>query len=136
AVFFVLAAGGALKGATVEFGTGGKVYVNSPFSIHELEALIAIFGSVMVASIAGQATYQDVDHNATALFFTTPIRRGEYLAGRYLGALATCVVIYAAVGLGAAFATHLPVLDASRVGPGPGAGAYLMPYLTVLLPNL
>src|SRR5439155_13063971 len=33
-------------------------------------------------------------------------------------------------------ATHLPALDASRVGPHPGIAAYLQPFATILLPNL
>ena len=135
-VFFVLAAGGALSGAAVEFGTGGKVFINSPYSLHMLEILIGFFGTIIVAAIAGQATFQDVHHNATAMFFTAPISRRQYLLGRFAGAFLICLLIYAAIGLGAALAVRLPWLDASRVGTPPGALAYLQPYLTVLLPNL
>ncbi|HVY46000.1 MAG TPA: M1 family aminopeptidase [Minicystis sp.] len=136
AVFFVLAAGGAIAGAHVDFGTGGKVFINSPYSIHALSTIIALFGTVVVASIAGQATYQDLEHRTAPLFFTAPITKAEYLAGRFAGAFAISAFVYAAIGLGAAFAMHLPLVDAARLGPPPGALAYVQPYLTVLLPNL
>jgi len=135
AMFFMLAAGGAIKGATVEFGTGGKLYVNSPYSLLQMITLIGHFGVVMTASIAGQATYQDIEHRATSLFFTAPISKAQYLGGRFLGALAVTSLLYTAIGLGAWLAVHTPWLDAARVGP-PVPLSYVQPYLVVLLPNL
>ena len=84
--FFILAAGGAIAWATVDFGTGGKVNINSPWSLSMLMPLMASFGVIITASIAGRATHQDVDSDSTALFFTTPITRMDYLGGRFLGA--------------------------------------------------
>src|SRR5262249_53137992 len=39
AAFFILAAGGAIPGANVDFGTGGKVAINSPWSLASLMTL-------------------------------------------------------------------------------------------------
>jgi ABC-type transport system involved in multi-copper enzyme maturation permease subunit len=135
AAFFVLAAGGALKGATVEFGTGGKVYVNSPYSICLLVGLISHFGISITAAIAGQATYKDIEHGAWPLFFTAPISKARYLSGRLLGAFAVMLLIYPAIGLGAWISAQLPWLEPSRVGPSI-PWAYAQPYLILLLPNL
>src|SRR5579862_4216132 len=86
--FFLLLSGGAIPSASVDFGSGGKVLVNSPFALNLIITYCAFFGLVVSAAIAGQATYQDIDHNVTPFFFTAPITRSDYLAGRFLGALA------------------------------------------------
>src|SRR5271167_1361357 len=70
---FAAIAGGAIPGASVEFGTGGKVLVNSPFALNAIISYVTFFGLIVTAAIAGQATYQDVHTNSTALFYTAPI---------------------------------------------------------------
>ena len=135
AAFFILAAGGAIPNATVDFGTGGKVDINSPWSLAMLMTLIASFTVVINAAIAGRATHQDVDANVTPLLFTRPITRAQYLGGRFLGALGVLVLLSLAIGLGAFVATKLPWMPAARVGPQRFA-AYAVPYLLVVLPDL
>jgi ABC-2 type transport system permease protein len=132
---FTLMSGGAVPGASVNFGTGGKVAVNSPYALDFIIAYVTFFGVVVTAAIAGQATYQDVDNHAADFFFTSPITKFDYLGGRFLGALAIQVVIFASVGLGAWIGTLMPWLDATRLGPQRIA-AYLQPYCTLVLPNL
>jgi ABC-2 type transport system permease protein len=132
---FVLMSGGAFVNATVDFGTGGKVLVTSPFALNLIIMFVSFFGVIVTAALAGQATYQDVDHNATAFFYTAPITKWDYLAGRFLGALAVQLVIFSSVGLGAWAGTRVPWLDPARVGPQIGF-AYLQPYFTLVIPNL
>lgn len=132
---FVLMSGGALAEATVDFGTGGKVLVTSPFALTLIIGYVSFFGVVVTAALAGQATYQDVDSNSTAFFYTAPITKFDYLAGRFLGSLAVQLVIFSSVGLGAWIATRMPWLDPVRVGPQNVSG-YLQPYFTLVLPNL
>jgi ABC-type transport system involved in multi-copper enzyme maturation permease subunit len=132
---FALISGGGIGSASVDFGTGGKVLVNSPYALASIISYMVFFGVVVTAAIAGQATYQDVDSHSTDLFFTAPISKFDYLGGRYLGALATQIVIFASVGIGAWLGTLMPWLDATRVGPQRFA-SYLMPYLVLVLPNL
>src|SRR5215475_12785058 len=114
---FILMSGGALPGASVDFGTGGKVLVNSPYALGIIIAYMTFFGVVVTAAIAGQATFQDVDNHATDFFFTSPISKFDYLGGRFLGALAIQVVIFSSVGLGAWIGTLMPWLDPMRLGP-------------------
>ena len=132
---FAAIAGGAIPQATVDFGTGGKVLVNSPFALNNIISFVTFFGIIVTAAIAGQATYQDIHTNSTSFFYTAPITKFDYLAGRYLGALAIQLVIFASVGLGAWIATHLPTIDPARVGPQ-NLAAYFQPYFILVIPNL
>jgi ABC-type transport system involved in multi-copper enzyme maturation permease subunit len=136
ALLCILAAGGAIEGATVSFGTGGKVYIDAPTAIQGIATLIGLFGTSFVGAIAGQATYQDIDSGSAPLFFSLPISKSQYLVGRFIGAFLVCVLIYAAIGLGIAFGLALPILEPSRVGAHPHLIAFVQPYLVGLLPNL
>ena len=134
-IFFVCMAGGAVSGATVDFGTGGKIWLNSPYALNVITMYVTFLGIVVTGAIAGQATYQDIDSHIKDLFYTAPITKFDYLAGRFLGALIVQILIFSSVGIGAYIGMRLPWLDQSRLGPN-NAVAYLQPYLTLVLPNL
>jgi ABC-type transport system involved in multi-copper enzyme maturation permease subunit len=132
---FTLLSGGAFAGGSVDFGTGGKVLVNSPYALNSIITYISFFGIVITAAIAGQATYQDIDSNSAVFFYTAPITRLDYLGGRYFAAFALQVPIFASVGLGAWVGTLMPWIDKTRLGPQIVA-AYFQPYFINVLPNL
>ncbi|HKD85267.1 MAG TPA: M1 family aminopeptidase [Terriglobales bacterium] len=132
---FTLMSGGAVPGSSVDFGTGGKVLVNSPYALNSIITYICFFGIVITAAIAGQATYQDIDSNSAVFFYTAPITKLDYLGGRYLAAFAVQVPIFASVGLGAWVGTLMPWIDKTRLGPHITA-AFFQPYFINVLPNL
>lgn len=134
-VLFTCMAGGAISGAAVEFGTGGKIWLNSPYALNVITMYITFLGIVVTGSIAGQATYQDTDSHISDLFYAAPITKFDYLSGRFLGALVVQILIFSSVGIGAFIGMHLPWLDQTRLGPN-NAAAYLQPYLVLVLPNL
>jgi ABC-2 type transport system permease protein len=134
-VLFTCMAGGAISNAAVDFGTGGKIWLNSPYALNVIMMYITFLGIVVTGAIAGQATYQDTDSHITDLFYTAPITKFDYLAGRFLGALVIQILIFSSVGIGAYVGMRLPWLDQSRLGPNNFA-AYLQPYLILVLPNL
>jgi ABC-type transport system involved in multi-copper enzyme maturation permease subunit len=132
---FTLMSGGAIGGTSVDFGTGGKVLVNSPYALNSIITFISFFGIVITAAIAGQATFQDIDSNSAVFFYTAPITKLDYLGGRYLAAFVVQVPIFVSVGLGAWVGTLMPWIDKTRLGPQIVA-AYFQPYFINVLPNL
>jgi ABC-2 type transport system permease protein len=131
---FALIVGGAFPNSGAA-DLGDKVYVNSPFLLNQLIGQVSLLGLIITAALAGQATYQDIDNNCDSFFYTAPIRKIDYLAGRFLGSLVTQLVIFSGVGLGLWIGLHMPFLDSAKIGPERFM-AYLQPYLTVVLPNL
>jgi ABC-2 type transport system permease protein len=135
AYFLTIASGGAFSSIQVGLATDGKVMVNSPFALYIFIGQLSLYGLIITAALAGQATYQDIDNNCVEFFYTAPISKLDYLAGRFLGSLATQVIIFTGLGVGAWMGTHMPFLDHTRVGPERLA-AYVQPYLTTVIPNL
>jgi len=134
-LLFTLMSGGAFATATVDFGTGGKVLINSPYALNSIITYICFYGIVIVAALAGQATFQDIENKTTDFFYTAPITKFDYLGGRFLGAFCVQLVIFASVGLGTWVGTLTPWLDKTRIGPQM-ASAFLQPYVINVLPNL
>lgn len=134
-LLFTLMSGGAFSSASVDFGTGGKVLITSPYALNGVITYICFFGIIVTAAIAGQATYQDIDSNSSMFFYTAPISKFDYLGGRFLAAVALQVVIFSSVGLAAWAGIMSPWLDKTRVGPQIVA-AYFQPYLINVWPNI
>jgi len=134
AVFWVAAAGGIIKSAIVSFGSG-KVWINSPYAIAQTVSFLGMFGLSIIAAIMGRAVQQDFEYRVEHFFFSAPIKKWEYLFGRFAGAIVVLLVILSSISLGGALALWLPGLDPDRIGPM-RAVAYIVPYFTVLLPNL
>ncbi|MGZ5252682.1 MAG: hypothetical protein ACXWCE_20865, partial [Caldimonas sp.] len=140
-VFFLLAflmmnvAGGAFPGGSVSIGVGGKANVNSPVALHTFITLFSHFGIIVTGAILGRAVYQDFENGAYPLFFTKPITKAQYLGGRFVGAFVVTLAIFSSLGLGCWLGALMPWLDKSRIGDN-RAIAYLLPYLTSVIPNL
>jgi ABC-type transport system involved in multi-copper enzyme maturation permease subunit len=140
AVFFALAmlwtaaAGGVLPHAVISFGSG-KVWVNSPYAIAQTVSYLGMFGLTVIAAIMGRAVQQDFEYRVEHFFFSAPIQKWEYLSGRFAGAIAVLLIILSSIALGGMAGLLLPGLDPDRIGPVRPL-AYVLPYFTVVLPNL
>jgi ABC-2 type transport system permease protein len=134
ALFWIAAAGGLFKDASVSFGSG-KVFVNSPYAVAQTVSFLGIMGLIIIATIMGRAVQSDFEYRTHHFLFTTPITKTQYLGGRFLGAFVIVLGIFLSVGLGAYLGTLLPGMDADRMGPNRLA-AYVWPYVLILLPNM
>ena len=130
----MLAAGGAF--ASVSAGLGAdKVHANAPEFIHGLVSTISHFGLMITAAVFGQAVHQDVESGFAPILFTTGMRKGSYLAGRFLGAFAFVCLVFASISLGLWFGSVMPFLEPTSLGPN-RAAFYLWPYVVTVLPNV
>ena len=133
-VLFFLAAAGTFQNVTGSFGTG-KVMANSPYTLASLISSVSYFALLVTAALAGQSIHQDFGHGTYPLLFTTPLSKGSYLGGRFLGALAVLVLIQLSTGLGCFVGSLMPFVDQKLMGPK-RVMSYLGPYLLLVLPNL
>ncbi len=133
---FVALSSGAIAGGTIDMGGGGKVMLNSDSGIASLISIITLFGLVIVAAIAGQATYQETQHNTAALIFTKPISKLDYLGGRFAAAFTQILLLFTGPELGLWVGTTIPWWhDRSHIAAN-HLFAYVQPYFIVAVPNL
>lgn len=134
AFLLMITAGGAFQSASVAMG-GGKVFVNSPYSLAQFTSLLSYFGLLIISAITGRAAFQDFECNTHSFFFTMPVRKSSYLGGRFLGALFILLAIFTGLAIGLSIATKMPFLDKVRIGPN-HFWAYVQPFLVSVLPNI
>ncbi len=80
-------------------GAGGKVARNAPFAISIFFIVISQLGMFVAAAFVANAVNRDHALKADSLFFSSPVNRHGYLAGRFLGSLLPAIVIVAFAAL-------------------------------------
>ncbi|MFC3460953.1 hypothetical protein [Massilia haematophila] len=133
ALLWTAAAGGVFKDTVVAFGS--RVLIDAPRQVALTTAFLGCLGVIVMAAVMGRAVQQDFEHEMHHFFFSAPIRKSAYVFGRFLGAWIVLALIFAGILLGAWLGTLVPGIDPDRLGGG-SPGAYLLPWLFTLLPNL
>ena len=138
AALLVLAAGGAFgTGVNVGLGSDGQtVKINAPYSLQAIFGTLSIFGILIASSLMGNPVYRDFEHRTFSLFYTTPITKWGYLAGRFLGSYVIAALVFSGLAIGAALAASSPWVIADRFLATAPAGSYVWPYMVLVLPNL
>jgi ABC-type transport system involved in multi-copper enzyme maturation permease subunit len=109
-------------------------FVNSPFSIAITTVVGGLLWLVTAPIVAGEAGGRDVASGMHPLVYAAPVRRMEYLAGRFLAALALNALLLVAVQLGCLLAVWSPGVNAETIGPFRLA-SYVTAYAFLSLPN-
>jgi len=136
AFLLMITFGGAFPDASASIeGTDGNVMVNSPHVLLLLVSMLGLFGTLVVAAIAGNAGYRDFGDGMHSLVFTKPTSETEYVAGRYLGTVTVNLIVLSGVAFGLWLGTVMPFVEADRFGPT-SLAAYFWPYLLTVLPNV
>jgi len=129
------ALGGAFGDNVTILGTGPNTNANSPYTINALTWILGLLGMIFTAPFMGQAVYRDYDSGIHPLTFTAPVKKMEYLGGRFVGSYLTHLYLYAGLTGGLMLGTVAPWVVADNFGAF-SLSAYLQPWLMYLLPNL
>ncbi len=135
AVFFLLAFGAATTDGIQLGGAVGNVNRNAPYVIQQFLAVMSVIGVFVTTVFMAGAVLRDHEHRTEGLFFTTPMKKHEFLAGRFAGAFVVSVLIFLWVAAAIALGGFMPWLEPERVGP-----FQLAPYLyslgMIVVPNI
>lgn len=134
-VFALLAFGASSSDAVQVGGSIGNVLRNAPVVIISLLNGLAAFSMLLVTIFVAGGALRDFDNRTAELFFTTPMRKRDYLFGRFSGGLVACIAVSAATAAGVFIGYFMPWLDPVRIGPH-SAMPYLWTLGVLLLPNL
>jgi hypothetical protein len=96
---------------------GGKVFVNSPYTIAQITSSLTAFGLVVISSIFGTSIYRDFEQGTYQIFFTTPMKKRDYLGGRLLGSFVITALIFSGILLGLTIGKFMPWADQARLAP-------------------
>jgi len=86
----------------------GLMKKNSPLIIAKTMGAITGIFMIMASMIMGVPVLRDYQYNIEALLFTNPIKKRDYLLGRFLGSFTVLFIIFSGVLFGMMVGEHMP----------------------------
>ncbi|GHA56324.1 ABC transporter permease/M1 family aminopeptidase [Pontibacter akesuensis] len=109
------------------------VFLNAPSSLIFITVFASVIWLLSAGAIAGHAAARDVQTRMHPLMYTVPVRKIEYLGGRFLAAFLLNALIQLAIPLAFFLSFHIRTVDAAQLGPF-RAEAFLTTYFYLSLP--
>lgn len=126
----------AISTDSIQIGGGtGLVKENAPATIAKMMVILSAFMMMITSAIMGVGVLRDFDHKMESLMFSTPIKKWDYLFGRFLGSFVTTVFVFSGILIGFVLGEFMPWRDADKLLPF-DFWNYLHPFLYFTLPNL
>ncbi len=113
----------------------GKVLLNGPYALMQCFGQYTAFGAILIAAIFGPAMLRDFQQDTYSLIFTKPIKKFDYLGGKWLASFVVTVFIFSGLVLGGIIGTVMPWADKSRLAPV-HLGNYLKPFVDLTVINI
>ena len=106
---------GAVSTDQIQVGASlSNTYHNAPFVIQNFYSVIALLTLLMSTAFVNSAAIRDFNYNTYQIIFSTPLKRFDFLLGRFIGATLVSVIPMLGVSLGILLAKYMPWADADR----------------------
>lgn len=112
-----------------------SIKANAPFIIARTMGIVSAFFMTVISMVMGVSVLRDFDYNMESLMFINPIKKRDYLAGRFLGSFVVLLGIFSALLIGIIIGDFMPWRDVESLIPF-HFWNYLQPFLSIVLPTL
>ncbi len=134
-VFFFLTFSAVTSEAVRIGGAIGNVNRNAPFVIMQLLLVMSTFGVLTSTAFAASSVHRDFELGTDSLFFSTPVKKWQYLGGRFFGSFAVGSLVYLGVILAIMLGSVMPWVDKDHIGPF-SLVPYAFAFFVIIIPNL
>jgi ABC-type transport system involved in multi-copper enzyme maturation permease subunit len=134
-VYFLLTFGAVTTDAVQIGGAVGAVDRNAPYVIMMFMLVMSIFGVLTTTAFVANSVHRDFELGTDSLFFSSPVKKSQYLFGRFTGSFIVGALVYSGVALAIMIGSLMPWIDQERLGPFSFA-PYIHALLFLVLPNL
>jgi hypothetical protein len=134
-IFALMAFGASSSDAVVVGGAVGNVYRNAPMVIAQFLGVFTVVAMFIVTLFIASPVLRDVELGMADMIFSTPMRKRDYLFGRFAAGLLACLSIFVLVSFGIMLGTVMPWVDVARIGPF-AISPYLWGFAVFVVPNM
>jgi ABC-2 type transport system permease protein len=111
-----------------------NTYRNAPFVVENFYSFVCLLTLLMTVAFVNSAASRDFASNTYQIIFTKPLRKFDYLGGRFIGSALIAAIPMLGVSLGIIVGKWMPWVDAERWGPV-NWPAHLYGFLVFAIPN-
>ncbi|MGC4080603.1 MAG: ABC transporter permease subunit [Vicinamibacterales bacterium] len=122
-------------GIGIHINDNQLILIDSPYMIVQTELVLGVFGLVPAIYFVVNAATRDHERGTAALFFTTPVDKTTWLAGRFSAATLMAAAAGTVGVAGTLAGAMLPGLDPVRLGPFAWS-SYAATLVVLVLPNI
>ncbi|MGH9868979.1 MAG: ABC transporter permease/M1 family aminopeptidase [Candidatus Polarisedimenticolia bacterium] len=134
-VFFLLTFAAITTDVVSVGGSIGSVNRNAPYVIVQMLAVMTAIATFVTTAFVAGSVQRDFESRTDEMFFSLPLKKRDYLLGRFFGALGVSVAVFSGVVLGILLGSVMPWLEPDRIGPFL-VGPYVQSILYFVIPNL
>lgn len=116
-IFMLLAFGGVADSDITIGGGVGNVYRNAPYVTMQFMLVLGVFGVLTTTAFVANSVLRDFDIGIDPLFFSSPIKKWQYLGGRFFGSYVISVMVFLGVAIAIMIGSFAPWLDKEVLGP-------------------
>ncbi|MCE3263712.1 MAG: rane protein [Pseudoduganella sp.] len=116
-------------------GSIGNAHLNAPVVIVNQMGVLSIMALFLVTFFVAGALLRDNEAGMADLLFATPMRKADYLLGRFLAGFTACLLVFALITAAMMIGSRMPGIDPARLGPF-SFQPYLWGFLVYAVPNL
>jgi ABC-2 type transport system permease protein len=117
AVYFLLTFAAVTTDGVTLGGSVGNVNRNAPYVIMMFLLVMSIFGILTTTAFVANSVHRDFELNTDALFFSSPVRKWQYLGGRFAGSITIALMVYLGVVGAIMIGSKMWWIDKERLGP-------------------
>jgi ABC-type transport system involved in multi-copper enzyme maturation permease subunit len=135
-LFFFLLNFAAASSDGVTIGGGiGNIHRNAPWVILQTLTIMSILGMFIITVFVAGAILRDFERGTQELMFSRPIKKRDYLLGRFVGACLISLTVFMGAFGGILVGSMMWWVDPQSLGPFMPS-AYLYTLLVMVIPNL
>ncbi|WP_020571355.1 ABC transporter permease/M1 family aminopeptidase [Neolewinella persica] len=116
-------------------GRLGQVKTNAPYVVATSMGIFSAFFMLIISLVMGEAVLRDYRHGMASILFTKPLKKRDYLFGRFLGSWLIVVLIFISLPLGMLLGERMPWREASDLLAF-DASVYFRPFFFLIVPTL
>src|SRR5215471_11733221 len=94
-----------------------NTFRNSPYNIQNFYAVMSLFALIMAVAFVNSAAVRDFNYNTFEIVFSAPVKKRDFLFGRFIGATLVSAIPMLGVSIGILLAKHMPWVEPDRWGP-------------------
>ncbi|MBU0755117.1 MAG: hypothetical protein KJ645_08240, partial [Planctomycetes bacterium] len=114
---FLMALGLMTTDLVLRFGhVPDNVNRNAPFVIVNTFTFMTLLGLFVITAFVASSALRDFEQNTHMLFFSRPVKKFDYLFGRFCGSMVISMMIFIALALGLMAGNFAPWQEADRLG--------------------